>query len=189
MAGYLAAGGCAVVSGGNLARFAGGLAGVEVREKTYPCAIGQEVRVGGEVLVEETAFDLGVLATSRPARALAECTVGETTRLPAVLEVPVGKGRLIALASPFGVASQPVTKTVEGGVDKPLEKPYPMLKHVRAVLDRIFSEQVLFRAGEGLSLVACRRSAGEYTLGISNDGLAPRPFKVESLCEIGRAHV
>ncbi len=182
LAGYMTSGGCAVVTSGNLARFVGGLAGVEVRERAFNLAAGQEVQIGEETCTEDVAFDLDLLATSRPAKALAECAVGETMRLPAALEIPVGKGRLIALASPFGVASQPVTKTVEGGVDKPLEKPYPMLKHVRAILNRVFSEQVLFKAGEGLSLVTCRKSAGEYTLGVSNNSLTPRAFKIESLC-------
>ena len=40
--------------------------------------------------------------------------------------------------------------------------------------------QVLFDAGEGLSVVVCRKAPGEYTLGVANNGLEPRPFKIVS---------
>jgi hypothetical protein len=67
-------------------------------------------------------------------------------------------------------------------VDKPLPKPFPLLRHVRAILNDAFLSQALFAAGDGLSLTTCRQGPGEYTLGITNNSWQARPFKIVSQC-------
>ena len=36
--------------------------------------------------------------------------------------------------------------------------------------------------GEGLSVITCRKRAGEYTVGIANNTWREQPFRLESLC-------
>jgi hypothetical protein len=67
-------------------------------------------------------------------------------------------------------------------VDKPLAKPYPLLKHARSILDQAFRTPRLFEVGEGLSLITCRKGLGEYTLGVSNNAWRQQPLKIVSHC-------
>jgi hypothetical protein len=60
--------------------------------------------------------------------------------------------------------------------------PYPLLKHVRRILDEAFRAQRLFEVGEGLSLITCRKGPGEYTLGVSNNTWRQQPLKIVSHC-------
>jgi hypothetical protein len=109
-------------------------------------------------------------------RILARC--GEQ---PAAIELPFGAGRLTVVASPFGVPEEPAVRgAIENPVDAPLPKPYPLLNHVRALLDRTLREQALFTVGDGLSLITCRRTPGRYVLGISNNSLEPASFTIAS---------
>jgi len=64
--------------------------------------------------------------------------------------------------------------------DKPLPNPYPILRHVRAVLASAFQRQKYFDVGDGLALITCRRGKGDYTLGISNNSLRELPTRIVS---------
>ena len=44
------------------------------------------------------------------------------------------------------------------------------------------SQQLFAVHGEGLSLITCRKGAGEYTIGIANNTWREQPFRLESLC-------
>ncbi len=108
---------------------------------------------------------------------------------PPLVEMPYGDGRITVLASPFGVGAREAAgvgvalgEEVKDEVDKPLAKPYPLLKHVRSILDHAFRAQVLFEVGEGLSLITCRKGPGEYTLGVSNNTWRQQPLKIVSHC-------
>jgi len=167
LAGYVRGGGHLVITAGNAARLPGGLGGIGVT--------GPAVRQEAGALGEEQAFDL--LPLSLPAGAVVTLECGG---LPAVADMPLGAGRVTVLGSPFGLAGAAGTARVASEVDRPLPNPYPLLRHVREALDRALTEQVLFEVGEGLSLVTCRRGPGEYTLGVCNNSLSPRPFAIES---------
>jgi hypothetical protein len=75
----------------------------------------------------------------------------------------------------------PVTR-VSNEVDQPLPKPYRLSEQARTVLDEAFRAQVLFEAGEGLSLITARRAPGEYTLSVTNNSWQARPFRIVSHC-------
>ena len=145
---------------------------------------GTAVRVGAHLVVEDRPFELHVVAPPKTARVLAECS-----GVPAAFAMPFGKGSITVLASPFGVGSKEIEGVgatlagqLQNEVDKPLPKPYPLLKHVRAILDGALRAQMLFAAGEGLSLITCRKGPGEYTLGITNNSWSVRPFEIISHC-------
>jgi len=71
---------------------------------------------------------------------------------------------------------------IEGEIDKPLPKPYRLREEARTMLDRAFRSQMLFEAGEGLSLIVCRRAPGEYTLGVANNSWQEKPLRIASHC-------
>ncbi len=180
---YAAGGGRLILTAGSLAKLPGGLAGVAVAGQCARLKAGTVVDVGGTKVTEAGVFDAHSLTVPAGGKTLATCDAGHGAPMPLAVEVAHGKGSVIVLASPFGVGAEAATKgSVPNAVDKPLAKPFPLLGHVRAVLDRVFRSQVLFEVGQGLSLVTCRKDAGEYTLCVCNNALEPRPFKIVSHC-------
>lgn len=163
---YAEKGGVLVITAGNVARMPEGVGGIRVAGTPSRVEAGNE---GG-------AFELYPLSV--PESAVVSKRVGDK---PAVVEVACGKGRVVVLASPYGVTADAVVNgRIRPEIDKPLPRPRPLVKHVRDVLDGVLRSQVLFDAGEGLSVVVCRKAPGEYTLGVANNGLEPRPFKIVS---------
>jgi len=183
---YLAAGGLLVTTAANLKEFPGGLAGVRVsgparRFKPTAVAMGQDNRAA---LREDAEFDLYPLSFPSQAEVLAKCD-GH----PAAVSVVHGKGRLIVLASPFGLSARPTSEATEklaqnvsNEVDRPLAKPYVLLKHVRRILDIAFQSQMLFKVGSRVSFIVCRKGKGEYKLGIFNNSWKEQLFRIESRC-------
>ena len=181
---YVEQGGHLLITAGNLAKLPGSLAGIRIVGAVRHFATGESVQIGATKLVEDNAFDLCPLAFPSGTRILAEIA-----DLPAAVEVEYGKGRITVLGSLFGVGAKPKTGVgialaagLRNQVDNPLAKPYPLLKHVRAVLDRAFRTQMLFDGGEGLSLITCRKGPGEYMLAVANNAWHERPFKIVSHC-------
>jgi len=95
-----------------------------------------------------------------------------------------GRGQVTFFASPFGVKlPSPPEQTIRSKIDERLPKPYTLDADVRRGLEKIFlSEQLFAVKGEGLSLVTCRKRAGEYTIGIANNTWREQRFRLESLC-------
>ena len=169
---YVERGGHLVITAGNLQKLPGilGTGG----ESSF--AAGQAVSMGDQNIVEDHPFDAVELELPREAAILSQAS-GK----PLVAEVPRGKGRITVLASPFGVSrDKAVRGAVTSGIDQPLAKPYPLLKHVRLTLDRILRGQMLFDAGKDLSLIVCRRAPRDYVVGISNNSWEEKPFRVIS---------
>ena len=132
-------------------------------------------------------------------------TAGNLARLPVGLAgqtnvtanttVVCGQGRVTFFASAFGVnlvGTRPYQKGAEADaptpalrseVDKPLPKPYTFEPDVRRGLDEILRSQQLFDVrGDGLSLITCRKRAGEFMVGIANNTWREQSFRLESLC-------
>ncbi|MBX7258864.1 MAG: sugar phosphate isomerase/epimerase [Candidatus Hydrogenedentes bacterium] len=175
---YVEQGGHLIVTAGNVAKWSDGIAGIvaEGTPKTYQS--GQAVDVNGTAVSEENEFALIPLTLPASAVALARC--GDVV---AAARVPYGKGKITVVASPFGVPeASAVSGEIANPIDQPLLKPFPMLRHVRAVVDSAFREHVLFDAGPDVSLIVCRKAAGDYTLGICNNVLEERPFTITSHC-------
>jgi len=176
--GYVGAGGHLVMTAGNLAAMPGGIAGVTVGESTFLDA-GTTVAVGDRSVIEDHRFALAALSSlPEGARVLARC--GERH---AVVEIDHGAGTITIFASPFGVADEPaVALPVANDIDASLAKPFPLLNHVRVVLDGLLTRQRLFEVGDGLSFIVCRKAPGDYTLGVCNNSLGPLPLDIRSCC-------
>ena len=130
----------------------------------------------GSKSVETANFPLCPVALPPAAEVLARCKA-----IPAVVRMLQGKGRITLLLSPFGLNEKPVfTGPVPNEVEKKLPCPFSLLSHVQRVLHEALTEQQLFSVGQGLSFIACRKAAGEYTLGVHNNDLFSRPFKIVS---------
>ena len=181
---YAEQGGHVILTAGNLSKLPGGLAGIQAGINLKQFDKGTTVRVGSHTVVEDRPFELQTLVLPKTARILAECS-----GVPAAVVMPLGKGNITVLACPFGVSTREtegvgaaLAGQIQNEVDKPLPTPYALLKHTRAILDVALRGQMLFEAGDGLSLITCRKSSGEYTLGITNNSWHARPFKIMSRC-------
>ncbi|MFA6244986.1 MAG: hypothetical protein WC655_28845, partial [Candidatus Hydrogenedentales bacterium] len=175
---YVEQGGHLVITAGNIAKWPDGLAGIAVQGAALSFPKGQVISVGDKTITEDAPFAL--LPVTMPASATVQARCGDTI---AAANLPVGKGRITVLATPFGVPSESVvTQQIENPIDQPLLKPFPILNHVRAVLNGVFREQALFETAEGLSLIVCRRAPGDYTLGICNNSLEERLSWISSNC-------
>ncbi len=123
-------------------------------------------------------------------------TAGNLARLPggvaghtgiaADLSVRVGKGRLTAFASEYGIDLQPDSERkspIRSEVDQPLPKPYKLRPEVRKGLEEILTHQALFALSDReLSLITCRKGPGEFTLCIANNSWRERPLEIASRC-------
>lgn len=174
---YIESGGHLTISAGNLAKFPGGFAGILAKDSPRSFQPGP-VMVGNQTCQEENPFSLYPLAYPPEARVLAQC--GD---LPAAVEIERDSGRLTVFASPFGVCEAPVTREpIENNNDRTLANPYPLLDHVRVLLDQLFRNQMLFDVGDDLSLITCRKGSGDYVLGIYNNSWEEKPLRIDSLC-------
>jgi hypothetical protein len=179
MAAYVQGGGHLVITAGNVAKMPGGLAGIRVVGPAVRFAAKQQVDLKSSPVAEEAAFELLPLEVPAGGKVLAQC--GQT---PAAIRLACGKGKIIVLATPFGVGVDPAIsgKKILSAVDQPLPKPFPLLKHVTALLDRAFRGQTLFEAGHDLQVIACKKKQGLYTVGIFNNTFRPLPFSIDSHC-------
>lgn len=120
-------------------------------------------------------------------------TSGNLSKLPGGLagctniftntNLPCGQGRVTIFASQFGVKLEPPPQSLRSETDQPFPKPYKLDADVRRELEAIFRAQQLFTVqGGGLSLITCRKRAGEYWIGIANNTWREQPFRLESLC-------
>ncbi len=175
---YVRQGGQLVITAGNLPRLPGSLAGIRVLDGSLHFEAGTPVHMGQAVITEEHPFELMRLNLPDNARILANCGAN-----PAAAEISLGLGRVIVMASPFGLpAGNVLSQPIRNEPQIALPNPFPLLRHVRAILDDVFSRQRLFEADPRLSLITCRRRAGEYTLGVCNNTWSPLPLKIRSLC-------
>jgi hypothetical protein len=173
---YVEQGGRLFITAGSLRKLPGGLAGIQSEGRPRSFSAGQRISVGSTTLTEDRPFELFPILSPRAAKILA--SVNGT---PAIVETAAGKGTVTVFASPFGVsAASAIKEPVVRLEDKPLPNPYPMLRHVRDVLASAFQKQKYFEAGDGLSLITCRRGNGDYTLGISNNSLRELPMRIVS---------
>ena len=142
-----------------------------------PCPAGSTICwIDGAEDEEPSVF--GLCTASGPDRMNVLATCGER---PAVVEVPLAEGQVTLLLSPLGLPDKPdLAALVASEIDQPLPCPFPLLRHVRRALDRALASQQLFSVGDGLAFVTCRKTRGEYTLGIYNNGLSARPFQIAS---------
>jgi hypothetical protein len=173
---YAAQGGKLFITAGSLRNLPGGLAGIESAGRAIRFNGDQQISIGTDSITEGQPFDLLPLQAPSGARILAKA--GST---PAAVQMPLGKGLVTVFASPFGLGAESAVKeTIVRAENTPLPNPYRILRHVHDILDQAFQSQKLFDAGDGLSLIVCRRGTGDYTLGIANNSLEELPLRIVS---------
>ncbi len=178
LAAYVQGGGHLVITAGNVAKMPGGLAGVRAAGPAVRFAAKQQVDWKPSIVAEDTPFELIPLEVPAGSQILARCG-----SMPAAVECSCGKGKITVLACPFGVGIEPATGgTIPSPIDGPLPKPFPLLKHVAALFDRVCRSQVLFEAGRDLHVITCRKGRGVYTVGIFNNTFRPLPFSLVAHC-------
>jgi len=166
---YAEAGGHLFITAGNVAKYPEGLAGV---------VAGMPAVQITDTSKESGSFDILPLQLPPSAK-----MIESASNQPLVVEVPLGNGIITVFTSPFGLPPASALRTpIKSEIDATLPTPWPMLKQIRQTLDRAFREQTLFEVGEGLGYVVCRKSAGEYTIGITNNSWRERPFQIQSHC-------
>ena len=175
---YVSKGGQLVITAGNLRKLPSAFPEVRVSATPNLVAANAPITTDEGTLQEEHEWRMLPIEVPAGARILVRC--GESV---IAAEAPVGEGVLTVLSTEFGVPQErPSQEAIRSEVDKPLATPYPLLKHVKYVIDKVLRRHVLFEAGEGLGLITCRKGPGEYTIGIFNNSLQQRPFKIVSHC-------
>ncbi|MFA5089268.1 MAG: TIM barrel protein, partial [Candidatus Omnitrophota bacterium] len=174
-------GGRLVITAGNLLKFADGLAGLKATKETVSFPAGTLVLFGKEEVREDLAFQLHKTITGADQEIIVRC--GKT---PAVVKRKFGTGEILLCLSSFGISpysALPGRKiSIDGGTpETPLPNPFPLLAHVKHLLDALFKEERIFEVGEGLGYVTCRKGPGNYTIGIYNNGFKELPFRIKSL--------
>lgn len=175
---YVEKGGRLFITAGSLAKLPDGLIGTKANGKRMFFKSSDAVEFGLNKIFEDIPFELNQLSIPSGAHIVSKC--GD---VPAVVEVSYGRGTATIFASPFGVGVESTTKEpVRSEIDKPLPKPYPLLKHIRTVLDQAFRGQMLFEIDNNLSFVTCRKAPGLYLIGIFNNSFRQQPLQIISHC-------
>ena len=104
---------------------------------------------------------------------------------PAGLPAAANGGTVTVIASDWGVAEQPRVRQARYPVETPYVSPYPLTDAARRAFDAAFRDAALFTVSpdfraNGLSLVACRRAKGDYTLCIANNTWTEQPLRLTS---------
>lgn len=181
LAQYVERGGHLVLTAGNLAKFAPGFGGLSTTGgpiHVESCV----VRGPAGKQCEDRDFDVLPVKYPPSARVIQRLILPAGKTSPASVQVRHGKGMITVFATPFGIATKPRNEVVQSAVERPYASPYPLLAHVRLLLSDLVGAPCPFEAPAGLSLIVCRKGRGEYTLGLCNNGLSPRPFRIVSRC-------
>ena len=216
-----------VITGANLARV-GGLLGVTATGCEERIAAGATVSMAeGVDRKEPLAFKLCTLRAPENATILASIrsdtpptgyeefrsargrrhffnertghVIADRRAVAVAVEV-AGGGRLVVLASAFGVSDElsmpaeelkrwscwrtwsdcPEANTFCGD-DRVFPQPFPMLEHVRSLLaTELRATMQLFSVGDGLAFSVNRVRSGEYVLTVSNENLRPMQLNIQS---------
>ena len=171
---YVAEGGHLVITAGSLKNMPDGIAGIHASEKQVVCS--EPVHYHGKCYQERAPYTLAELVYPAETKILQKS--GER---PAAIELNYGKGKVTVMASLYAVTEQtqcPLPVKVEE--EKPLDKPYPILHHTKALMQNIFSSVQLFETNPELSLVTCCRDRDEYTVLVSNESWEPKKIVLKA---------
>ncbi len=171
---YMKSGGHLVITAGSLESLPGGLSGLIAGKGGFNVEVNSLVKVNGTDLKESSAFQVKELVLPAGTRTLAS-----SGNRPLVVELGVGQGKITVFASPFGLGQNPVGLP-KSTVDVALKTPFPLLNHVRFILDDIFSTVKIFEAGADLSVITDRKGVGEFTVSLTNNSWLEKPFQITS---------
>lgn len=173
-------GGRLIINAGNIIKFKDELAGLKVTEGAITFPVNTEITFGKIKIKEVYTFKLYKCSIKNGE------ILGKCHRVPAVIKVRYGKGEMVAFMAPFGVGENISDKgkniSIDGGtIEVSLPNPYPLLVHVRYILNTVLKEERIFKVGEEMGYITCRKHKGKYTIGIYNNSLTQRKFKIKSL--------
>lgn len=170
---YIKNGGHLVVCAETLIDF-NEIAGMGIGKNKYNFSSGTGLVVENYDILEENDFELYELITPKETDVLISCGC-----MKAVVTCSFGLGKITVFASPFGIGRDETVKLpITCEVNKKLLTPYPMLKHVEYMLDNIFKSVMPFDIGNELSLITCKKSKGNYTLGIFNNSWEEKELNI-----------
>jgi hypothetical protein len=174
---FVAGGGDFVVTGANARRL---WPQWRIGQTSTPLPAGSEIIwANGSKSIEPNMGSLLPINGSLPAGAQVLARFGA---MPAILEIPRGKGRITLLLSPFGQNSTSLASLhPKAGRNEPLPKPYVLLAHVERLFAERLDAQRLFGVGNrSLGYITTQKTASEFYVGIYNNSLQQQPFRIES---------
>jgi hypothetical protein len=171
---YIRSGGSLVITAGNLKSLPGGLCGISSADSQHVFQAKTMVSVDEAQLIENDPFNASVMSCSGEFKVLASAG-----NFPLAIEKKFGVGTVTVMASPFGLPSQPAG-FIKPGEDQKMTSPYPILAHTQRIIGKILRNTMIFEPAEGLSLITCRKTKGEYTVAVCNSGWKERPFSIKS---------
>jgi hypothetical protein len=171
---YIRSGGSLVITAGNLKSLPGGLCGISAADSLHFFQAKTMVSVDESRIIENDPFNAFKLSCNDEHKVLASAGI-----FPLAIEKKYGEGTVTVLASPFGLPSQPASFT-KPGEDQKMTSPYPILAHSGRIIGNILRNTMIFEPSEGLSLVTCRKTKGEYTVAVCNSGWKEKPYTIKS---------
>lgn len=177
---YVSEGGHLIITSGNLVKFTEGLCDIKASLNDKHVETGERIQYGNKQIIEEAPFDFYPLSFPKHAAILASS--GKDTL---IVSVEKGKGHMTVLSAVFGISSVniiPKDEQIQSEIDKPLPTPFPILNHVKAFLNDLFSSQQLFKVNEKLGLITCHKNKGEYLLGVTNNSWQEQSIDITSHC-------
>lgn len=169
---YVKDGGHLVITSASLKNMPNGIAGICVGKKAYTSA--SEIEYNGDKIQETAEYNLLQLKYPSCAK-----VIQWSDTIPVTVELNSGKGMITVFASPFGITDQPQCELPAlAQEEQVLAKPFPVLNHVKVLLNNIFSSVQLFSANPALSMITCYKGNNEYTVLISNDKWYPQKFHI-----------
>ena len=172
---YVVSGGHLIITAGSLENLPGGLSGISVGNETSTISGNSPVTYNNSELKESADFTIRQLVYPAGTKVIAN-----SNDKALAIEHDEGLGKITVFASPFGLASAPLNFS-KSDFDAPLRTPYPMLKHVSAILNDIFSRLPIFNAGgPQLNLITCSKSKGEFTVAVVNNSWMEQQMNITS---------
>ncbi|WP_432800311.1 hypothetical protein [Poriferisphaera sp. WC338] len=112
--------------------------------------------------------------------------IAHCNNTPAIVDIPLGKGAVTVLLSPFGMNNTkrnialPAIDRQKGMLGS-IEHPFILLNHVQQLLAKKIESQQIFTLGNPeLAYNINRRGEGDYWLGIFNDSMQSQPFNISA---------
>ena len=169
---YVKSGGRLIITAGNLEAIPEGLCGIKTGQKEMEFGENSIINTPSGSIAERSAFKAKELVFPGNVKIIATCN-----NVPLAYELQQGKGILTVLATPFGIGLKADSSRIPG-LDSCMKSPFPLLGHVELIFRNILRTTAIFNQVEGLSMITCRKSEGEYTLAICNNSWTEKPFEI-----------
>ena len=171
---YVQLGGHLIITAGNLENMPDGISGIHAGKGTVSVVANATISYNRSTVKESSPFNVREIISADGTK-----TIANVNGIALAVERSVGLGKITVFASPFGLGTNP-GDLPKSEVDHPLKSPFPLLNHVRQILDDLISESKIFSTDNGLSLITCCKSKDEFTVAVCNNSWLERPLKIIS---------